>query len=156
MSSDPKSSEPAWHFDMCPDSSSSDSNPADNEPIKNERNEGYPNYSIDEFENLGDSMITYVRYRIAGGRMKFKESDTGTEHYYTQFPGIEWHLDYNNIAPCEWTMCNKEYAEWYLSTHPKPVDISEATRYWLNRRTQLYRRHPAPGSYEDLLQREEL
>ena len=74
---------------MCPDSSSSDSNPADNEPIKNERNEGYPNYSIDEFENLGDSMITYVRYRIAGGRMKFKESDTGTEHYYAQFPGIE-------------------------------------------------------------------
>ena len=50
--------------------------------------------------------------------MKFKESDTGKEHHYTQFPGIEleefgeWHLDRNNIAPCEWTMCNKEYAKY--------------------------------------------
>ena len=50
-------------------------------------------------------------------------------------------------------MCKKEYAEWYLSTHSKPVDIREATRYWLNRPTQLYRRqHPAPGSYEEILQ----
>jgi hypothetical protein len=91
--------------------------------------------------------------------MKFKESDTGKEHHDTQFPGIEleefgeWHLDRNNIAPCEWTMCNKEYAEWYLSTHPKSVDIREATRYWLNRREQLWRRqHPTPGSYEMFLQ----
>ena len=77
--------------------------------------------------------------------MKFKESDTGTEHYYAQFPGLEledigdWYKDYN-IPPCEWTMSNPEYAEWwYLSTHPKPVDIREATRNWLNRREQLYR-----------------
>ena len=104
-------------------------------------------------------MTVYVRYRIAGGRLKFKESDTGKEHHYTQFPGIEleefgeWHLDRNNIAPFEWIMCNKEYAEWYLSIHPKPVDIREATRYWLNRRKQLWRRqHPAPGSYEEVLQ----
>ena len=125
MSSDPKSSESPWHFDMCPDAGSSDSNPADNQSIPNERNEHY-------------FMTVYARYRIAGGRMKFKESDTGREQYYTQFPGIEleeigeWHLDRNNIAPCEWTICNKEYAEWYLSTHPKPVDIRVATRYWLN------------------------
>ncbi len=59
MSFDPKSSEPAWHFDMCPDISSSDSNPADNEPIKNEQNEHYPKYFVDEFENLDDFMSTY-------------------------------------------------------------------------------------------------
>ena len=59
-SSDPKSSEPIWHFDMFPDLSSSDTNPADNELIKNQRNEGCPSYSVDEFENLGDSMVTYV------------------------------------------------------------------------------------------------
>ena len=123
MSSDTKSCEFNWHFDMCPDLSSSDSNPTDSNPMTNERNEYYP------------------KYRIAGGRIKFNESDTGTEHHYAQFPGIEldeigeWHLDYNKIAPCEWTMCNKEYAEWYLSTHPKPVDMREATRHWLNRRT---------------------
>ncbi len=134
MSSDPKSSESTWHFDMCLDLSSSDSNPADNEPITNDRNEGYPKNFVDEFENLGDFMITYVRYRIAGGRMKFKESD-----YHAQLPGLEledigdWYKDYNNMPPCEWTMSNPEYAEWYLSTHPKPVDIREATRYWLNR-----------------------
>ena len=64
---------------MCPDLSSSDSNPADNEPIPNERNEYYLKYFVDEFENLGDLMTVYVRYRIAGGRMKFKESDTGTD-----------------------------------------------------------------------------
>ena len=92
--------------------------------------------------------------------MKFRESDTGTEDYYAQSPGLElddiigeWQLDYNNIAPFEWTMSNKEYAKWYLSTHPKPVDIREATRYWLNRRDQLHRRqHPAPGSCEEFLQ----
>jgi hypothetical protein len=39
--------------------------------------------------------------------MKLHESDTGTEHYYDQFSGIElqelgsWYLGYNNIAPCE-------------------------------------------------------
>ena len=89
ISSDPKSREPYWHFDMCPDLSSSDSN-----PTTNERNEYY-----------------------------------------------------------EWAMSNKEYTEWYLSTHPKPVDIREATRYWLNRRTQLHRRqHAAPGSYEEYRQ----
>ena len=88
--------------------------------------------------------------------MKLHESDTGTEHYYDKFPGIEleeigeWHLDYNKIAHCEWTMCNKEYAEWYLSTHPKPVDMREAMRYG---ETQLYRwQHPNPGSYEEFLQ----
>jgi hypothetical protein len=35
-------------------------------------------------------MKVYVRYRIAGGRMKFKESDTGNELYYARFPGIEF------------------------------------------------------------------
>jgi hypothetical protein len=49
-------------------------------------------------------------------------------------------------------MSHKEYAKWYLSTHPKPVDVKEATRYWLDRRHQLRRRqHPAPGSYEQFL-----
>ena len=53
--------------------------------------------------------------------MKFRESDTDTEHYYTQFPGIEledigdWYKDYNNMPSCEWTMSNSEYTEWYLS-----------------------------------------
>ena len=60
-------------------------------------------------------MKTYIRYRIAGGRMKFNESDTGSEEHYAQFPGIEfdeigdWNQDYNNIAPCEWTMQHSEY-----------------------------------------------
>ena len=50
-------------------------------------------------------------------------------------------------------MSHKEYAKWYLSTHPKPVDVKEATRYWFDRRTQLHRRqHPAPRSYEEFLQ----
>ena len=77
---------------------------------------------------------TKVQEGVSKIRMKFKESDTGGEQYYTQFAGIEldeigeWHLDRNNIAPCEWTMCNKEYIEWFLSAHPKPVDIREATR----------------------------
>ncbi len=52
MSPEPKSSEPTWYFNKCPDSSSSDTNPADNEPIMSERNKGYPKYSIDEFETM--------------------------------------------------------------------------------------------------------
>jgi hypothetical protein len=160
MSFEPKSPESPWYFGMCPEADSSDSNPAEHEPIPNERNEYYPKYFIDEFENLDDYMKTYVRYRIAGGRMKFKKSDTGSEQYYTKFPLIEldeigeWHEDRNNVAPCEWTMCNKEYIDWFLSTHPKPVDIRQATRYWLDRREQLWRRlHPSPGSFEEFLRR---
>ena len=47
-------------------------------------------------------MSVYIKYRIAGGKMKLHESDIGTEHFYDQFPGIElaelrdWHLVYNN------------------------------------------------------------
>ena len=36
--------------------------------------------------------------------------------------------------------------------HPKPVDVHEATRNWLDRRAQLYRKQwSAPGSYEAYL-----
>jgi len=127
-------------------------------PTINGRNEGYPKYFVDEFEDLSDHMTVYVRYRIAGGKMKFREEDTGAEAHYEAWPGIELQdigeraQDFNNIAPCEWTMSHKEYANWHLSTHPKPVDVKEATRYWLDRRHQLHRRqHPAPGSYEQFL-----
>jgi hypothetical protein len=158
MSSEPESPELPDHFDFRPDTSSSGSNPADHEPIPNERNEGFPKYCIDEFEDLEDHMKAYVRYRIAGGQMKFKESDTGNELYYARFPGIEfdevgdWSEDRNNIAPCEWTRDNKEYIEWFHSNHPKPVDIRQATRFWLDRREMLWRRqHSTPGSYEEFL-----
>ena len=40
-SSEPDSPELPDHFDFCPDTSSSGSNPADYEPIPNERNEYY-------------------------------------------------------------------------------------------------------------------
>ena len=89
MSSEPESPELHDNFDFRPDTSSEGSNPADYEPIPSERNEGYPKYSIDEFEDLEDTMKAYVRYRITGGRMKFRESDTSSEQHYTRFPGIE-------------------------------------------------------------------
>ena len=143
-----------------PDTSSEGSNPADHEPIPNVRNAYYPKFCIDEFEDVEDTMRAHVRYRIAGGRMKFIESDTGSEQHYTRFPGIElekigdWCDDFNNVAPCEWTMSSAKYIEWFLSTHPKPVDVRQATRFWLDRREMLWRRqHPAPESYEEFLQR---
>jgi hypothetical protein len=88
--------------------------------------------------------------------MKYKESDTGKEQYYTDFPGIklEGSEDRNNIAPCKWTMCDPEYVKWLISTNPTPVDVRQATRLWLDRREMLWRKqHPAPGSYEEFLQR---
>ena len=75
--------------------------------MKNKRDKDYQRHVADESENIDDFVAVYVRYRIAGGRMKFKESDTGGEQYYTQFPGIEldeigeWHMDRNNIAQCK-------------------------------------------------------
>ena len=83
------SPESEYHFDFRPDTSSKGSNPANHEPIPNERNERYPKFCIDEFEDTEDYLGVYFPYRIAGGRMKFKESDTGNELRYTQFPGIE-------------------------------------------------------------------
>ena len=118
MSSESESPKLPDHFDFRPDTSSSGSNPADYQPIPNERNEYYPKHSIDEFEDLDDYMKAYVRYRIADGRMKFKESDTGSEQHYTRFPGMieleeigNWYENRNNIAPCEWTLSDKEYIE---------------------------------------------
>ena len=52
-------------------------------------------------------------------------------------------------------MGNTDYVKWFLSNHPKPVDIRQATRFWLDRREMLWRRqHPAPGSYEEFLQKD--
>ena len=158
MSSEPASPDPPDFFDFRPDPSSEGSHPADYEPIPEERNKDYPKYAIDEFWDDTDSTPAYVRYRIAGGRFKFKESDNGSEEYYTRFPGIEfdeggdWWNDYNNVPPDEWTFSDKEYVKWFISTHPKPVDLRQATRFWLDRREMLWRRqHPAPGSYEKFL-----
>ena len=160
MSSEPTSPDPpaSDFFDFRPDPSSEGSNPTDYEPMPEERNKDYPQYAIDEFWHDTDYTQAYVRYRIAGGRLKFKESDTGSEEYYTRFPGIEfdeigdWWEDYNNVPPDEWSMSDKEYVKWFLSTHPKPVDLRQATRFWLDRREMLWRRqHPTPGSYEEFL-----
>ncbi len=54
MSQDPETPElpeSEYHFDFRPDTSSEGSNPADHEPIPNERNEGYPKFCIDEFND---------------------------------------------------------------------------------------------------------
>ena len=154
MSSEPGSPELPDHFDFRLDTSSDGSNPADHEPIPNERNKYYPKYFVDEFENLDDYMSVYVRYRIAGGRMKYKESDTGKEQYYTDLPGIELEEIGDWSEPCEWTMCDPKYVKWIISTHPTPVDVRQATRFWLDRREMLWhKQHPAPGSYEEFLQR---
>ena len=81
-----------------------------------------------------DYLGVYVRYRIAGGRMKLKEFHNGNELCYAQFPGIElsevgvWTEDRNNIPPCEWTMISKENREWFTpssqsqSTSAKQLD----------------------------------
>ncbi len=152
------SPESEYHFDFRPDTSSEGSNPAYHEPIPDVRNGNYPKYFIDEFDDP-HYLDVYVQYRIAGGLMKFKESDTGNEYHYHQFPGIEfipygaWSEDYNNIPPSEWTMCYEQYREWFYSVHPMPVDVRQAMRYWLDRREMLWRRqHPTPGSYEEFLQ----
>jgi hypothetical protein len=51
-------------------------------------------------------------------------------------------------------MSSKEYVKLFISTHPTPVDVRQATRFWLDRREMLWQRqHPAPGSYEEFLQR---
>jgi len=101
----------------------------------------------------------YVQYRIAGGLMKFNESDTGNEYHYAQFPGIVllpygvWSEDYNNIPPSEQTMCYEQYREWFYSVHPAAVDVRQAMRFRIDRRAMLWRRqHPTPGSYEEFLQ----
>jgi hypothetical protein len=51
-------------------------------------------------------------------------------------------------------MCDPQYVKWFMSTHPTPVDVRQATRLWLDRREMLWRRqHPTPGSYEEFLKR---
>ena len=66
-------------------------------------------------------MKVYVLYRIAGSRMKFKESDSGNELHYARFPGIE----FDEVG--EWS--EEVYREWFFSVHPKPVDFRQATRF---------------------------
>ncbi len=162
MSQDPESPElpeAEYTFDFRPDTSSEGSNPKDHEPILSPaRNEGFPKYCIDEL-NDHHYLDVYIQYRIAGGLMKFEESDTGNEYHYAQFPGIAllpygvWSEDYNNIPPSEHTVCFEQYRDWFCSVHPKPVDVRQAMRFWLDRRIMLWRRqHPTPGSYEEFLQ----
>ena len=120
MSQDPECfelPESECHFDFRPDKSSEGSNPKDHEPIPSPvRNGEYPKYFIDEF-NDPHYLDAYIQYRIAGGLMKCKESDTGNEYHYKQFPGIKfisygvWSEDYNNIPPSEQNMCYEQYRE---------------------------------------------
>ena len=153
-------SEPDWRHSSSY-GSSRDSYPGDDYFAKkdskkwwtNERNEDYPKYSVDEFMSLDKPNIVYIRYRIAGGKMKMRVNDNRAEEHYKQWPCIElidgdWESDYNNLEPCEWTNSNQDYVQWYQFTHPKPIDVREATRNWLDRRAQLHRK---PGSYEAYL-----
>jgi len=55
-------------------------------PIPVDRNEGYPKYNVDEFSNTEDYTSMYVRYRIAGGKMKYREEDTGRERSMSNGP----------------------------------------------------------------------
>jgi hypothetical protein len=162
MSQDPESPEPSesgFTFDFRPDTSSEGYNPKDHEPLPSPpRNEEYPKYFIDEY-NDPHYLDVYVQYRIAGGLMKFEESDTGNEYHYNQFPGIkflpygEWKENYNNIPPSEQTMCYEQYRKWFYSVHPAAVDVRQAMRFWIDRRAMLWRRqHPTPGSYVEFLQ----
>jgi uncharacterized protein len=112
------------------------------------------------FEQLIDRRSTvnmYRDYRRNGGKMKFYPEDDGSEYYYStygnvQFEEGDWQCDYNNIAPCHWTAGCDPYRVWYLSTHPKPIDIKEAKRNWQDRRQQLQRQQAClPGSYDEYL-----
>ena len=118
-------SEPGWRISLSTDSSYfTEKYPSDQE---DECNPSYPKYSVDERMNLSETHSVYIRYRIAGGKMKWKETDTGEEELYKQWPGIEliegdWNTDYNNIAPCEWTNSDSDYVRYGgTSRHiPKP------------------------------------
>jgi hypothetical protein len=101
----PELPESEYAFNFRPDTSSEGSNPKDHKPIPlPARNEGFPKYCIDEF-NDPHYLDVYVQYRVVGGLMKFKESDTGNEYHYRQFPGIEleefgvWSEDYIQQHP---------------------------------------------------------
>jgi hypothetical protein len=90
------------------------------------------------------ALDVYNLYRSNGGKMKFFPEDDGTEEYYRPWPGVQfkegnWEEDYNNIEPCTWTSVRTPYMQWYISTHPKPVDLAEAKRNWIDRRQQLHR-----------------
>ena len=103
------------------------------------------------------SLDVYIAYRKEGGRMKFFPEDDGTEYYYERCPKAQltegdWQCDYNYIAPCGWTARSDPYRWWYISVHPKPVDLCEARRNWFDRRQQLRRQQACkPGSFEAYL-----
>ena len=103
--SSPLGSEPDWRHSSSY-GSSRDSYPGDDYFIGK--------YYVDEFMNLGETNSLYIRYRIAGGKMKMRENDTGAEAHYKQWPGIEliegnWGTDYNNLAPCKWMNSDPAY-----------------------------------------------
>ena len=80
MSSEPASPDPPDFFDFRPDPSSEGSNPADYEPIPEERNKDYPKYAIDEFWDDTDSTPAYVRYRIAAVGSSSKSPTPGARN----------------------------------------------------------------------------
>jgi hypothetical protein len=112
------------------------------------------------FDSLVDrwtALEVYNMYRSNGGRMKFFPEDDGTEEYYrpwfnVQFEEGNWEEEYNNSEPCNWTSIRNLYMAWYLSTHPKPIDLIEARHNWIDRRQQLHRQQAClSGSYDEHL-----
>ena len=103
------------------------------------------------------ALEVYNMYRSNGGKRKFFPEDDGTEEYYrpwsnVQFEEGNWEEDYNNIEPCNWTSVRNPYMAWYLSTHTKPIDLTEIKRNnWIDRRQQLHRQQALPGSHDEHL-----
>ena len=111
--------------------------PSDNSSYGQLSEDGrYPEWFINK--DVPESQYrSYARYRLAGGRMKYRPEDTGTEEYHNQWPTIaleegQWCEDYNKLAPCEHSARIDEYIEWYTSTNPKPTIVREAIRNWLD------------------------
>ena len=109
------------------------------------------NYNGDlEQAELEAEQLSYYRYRLRGGQLRFRPSDLGTEAIYQTFnvplrpdaPDGSYHQDHGNlISPTHKRLLSPHYREHtyplYESLRPRPSNIDDLAyawrqRWWLN------------------------
>ena len=116
----------------------------------------YYNGDLEQAE-LEAEQLSYYRYRLRGGQLRFRPSDLGTEAIYQTFniplsadaPDGSYHQDHGNLSPTYKRLLSWPYREHtyslYESLRPRPTDIDQLAFAWRQRWWRTHDQTPNPS-----------
>ena len=116
----------------------------------------YYNGDLEQAE-LEAEQLSYYRYRLRGGQLRFRPSDLGTEAIYQTYnvplspdaPDGSYHQDHGNLSPTYKRLLSWQYREHtyplYESLRPRPTDIEQLAFAWRQRWWRTHDQTPNPS-----------